>query len=122
MLKFSPSSSAERENRNDSIVTPDVLTWHFVLFLLVDGAGEGVPQGDSSEEHFYADDEVLPACSHSAGTDLVSIDDESIGNDAAAFQDGQHHACKAETLQSQPARTAVYVMCELRHKPKNKDV
>lgn len=65
--------------------------WHFVFLLLVHGAGEGVPESNGSEEHFNADDEVLPACRHGAGADLLSVDEKRIGNDAAAFQDGQDH-------------------------------
>ncbi len=79
-------------------VRTTTLTWHFIFFLLVNGAGEGISEGDSSEEHFDADDEVLPACCHSAGADLLSIDEERVGYDATSFQDGEDHSYKAATL------------------------
>lgn len=81
-------------------VQPTSLTWHFIFFLLVDGAGEGISEGDSSEEHFDADDEVLPAGRHGAGADLLSIDEERVGYDATALQDGEDHSYKAATLSS----------------------
>lgn len=72
------------------------LTWHFVLFLLVHGAGEGVSEGDGGEEHLDADDEVLPARRHRAGADFMSIDEQRVGYDAAALQDGQDHSYEAQ--------------------------
>lgn len=74
------------------------LTWHFILFLLVHVAGEGISEGDSSEEHFNADDEVLPASCHGAGADLMSVDEEGVGYDAAALQDGEDHSYKEATF------------------------
>lgn len=71
------------------------LTWHFILFLLVHGASEGVSEGDGGEEHLDADDEVLPARRHCAGADFVSIDEQRVGYDAAALQDGQDHSYEA---------------------------
>lgn len=76
------------------------LTWHFVFLLLVHGAREGVAQGDGGEEHLDADDEVLPAGRHRAGAHHVAVDEERVGDDAAALQDGQHHACGAAPRQS----------------------
>lgn len=70
------------------------LTWHFVLLLLVDGACESISEGNSSKEHFNADDKVLPACCHSASADLMPVDEESVGDDAATLQDGEDHSCK----------------------------
>lgn len=58
---------------------PTVLTWHFICFLLVDGASEGISEGNSSKEHFDADNKVLPSCCHGAGTDLLSINEECVG-------------------------------------------
>lgn len=72
------------------------LTWHFILFLLVHGASEGVSEGDGGEEHLDADDEVLPARRHRAGADFLSIDEQRVGYDAAALQDGQDHSYEAE--------------------------
>lgn len=86
-----------------SVQTID-LTWHFILFLLVDGASEGISEGNCSKEHFNADDKVLPACGHGASSNFCSIDDERIGYDAAAFQDCQDHSFKAETFSS-----AIYI-------------
>ena len=68
------------------------LTWHVIFFLLVDVAGEGVSEGDGSEEHFDADDEVLPARRHGAGADLLSVDEERVGYDVAALEDGEDHS------------------------------
>lgn len=78
---------------------PRALTWHFALLLLVDGAGEGVSQGDGREEHFDADDEVLPTGRHRAGAHFLPLDEEGVGDDAAALQDGQDHSCKAAAEQ-----------------------
>lgn len=77
-----------------------VLTWHFIFLLLVDVAGKGVPEGDGGEEHFDADDEVLPARCHGAGAHLLSVDEERVGYDAAALQDGEDHSYGAATLSS----------------------
>lgn len=79
------------QTAGDALHTWDVL-WHFTLFLLVDGACEGISEGDGSEEHFNADDEVLPARCHGAGADLLAIDEERVGYDAAALQDGEYHS------------------------------
>lgn len=67
------------------------LTWHFILLLLVDGAGEGVSQSNGGEEHLDANDEVLPARCHRASAHLLAIDEQGVGDDAAALQDGQDH-------------------------------
>lgn len=79
------------QTTRDALHRRDVL-WHIIFFLLVHGAGEGVSEGDGSEEHFNADDEILPACCHGASADLVSINEECIGYDTAAFQDGEDHS------------------------------
>lgn len=79
-------------------VLTTALTWHIIFFLLVDIAGEGISKGNSCEEHFDADDKVLPACCHGAGTDFLSIDEERVGYDAAALQDGKDHSYKAATF------------------------
>lgn len=71
------------------------LTWHFIFFLLVHGAGEGISEGDGSEEHLDADDKVLPARCHRTSADLLSIDEERVGYDPAAFQDGEDHSYKS---------------------------
>lgn len=71
------------------------LTRHFIFFLLVHGAGEGISEGDGSKEHLDADDKVLPARCHRASADLLSIDEERVGYDPAAFQDGEDHSYKS---------------------------
>lgn len=71
------------------------LTWNVILFLLVDCACEGISEGNGSKEHFNAGNEVLPASCHCAGPDFMSIDDEGIGYDAAALEDGENHSYKA---------------------------
>lgn len=81
-------------------VKTTALTWHFIFFLLVDGASEGISEGNGSKEHFNAGDEVLPACCHGASADFLSIDEERIGYDAAALQDGEDHSYKAATFSS----------------------
>lgn len=77
------------------------LTWHFIFFLLVDSAGEGVSEGNGSKEHLNADDKVLPARRHSTGANLVSVDEKCIGNDATALQDGEDHSFKKTTFLNQ---------------------
>lgn len=67
------------------------LTWHFILLLLVDGAGEGVSQGNGGKEHFNANDEILPACCHRASTHFVTVDGKAVGYDVAALQNGEDH-------------------------------
>lgn len=84
----------KRRPRGNDVQTK-ALTWHVIFFLLVDVAGESVSEGNGSKEHFDADDEVLPACCHSAGADLVSVDEERVGYDAAALKDGEDHSYKA---------------------------
>lgn len=71
------------------------LTWHLIFFLLVHSAGEGVSEGNGSKEHLDADDKVLPACCHGSSADLLSINEQRIGNDTTAFQDGKDHSYKA---------------------------
>lgn len=66
--------------------------WCLVFLLLIDGAGEGVAQSNGRKEHLNAGDEVLPACCNCAGTDLLSVDEQRIGDDPAALKDGQNHS------------------------------
>ena len=67
-------------------------TWGIVELLLVDAVGEGVAEGDGSEEHLDAGDEVLPAGRHGARPDLMPVDHQRVWDDATPLQDGQDHA------------------------------
>lgn len=88
-----PACLFQRKKKNSNTIGETIsLTWNVILLLLVDSAGEGVSQDDGGEEHLHADDEVLPAGRHRAGADFMPVDIERVGNDAAAFQDGEDHA------------------------------
>lgn len=84
------------------------LTWYFVFLLLVDGTGEGVSEGNGSEEHLDADDKVLPACRHGAGTYLLSVDEERVGDDATSFQDGEDHSYQSSSIFNQSICTFMH--------------
>ncbi len=65
------------------------LTWCFTLLLAVHTGGEGVAEGDGGEEHFDANDEVLPTSCHRTSPHFMTIDDQSFWDHTTSLQNGQ---------------------------------
>lgn len=80
-------------------------------------AGECVAQGNGSEEHFNADDEVLVASSHCPSSHLLPIDDLNFRDHPTFLQDCQQCPCVGEGrgISSAPAPLIQVGLWEEKH-------